>query len=192
VAVLRDIAVGTTAELIVSRQTTVKDYGFEDESNTCDASKEVAVERSNFNQNVSSSVKSNERVVENTSHVSKVQPRKSVESLSNTELKMSAIDSTHRNGSAETPSFRETFTRYGSKAVSSSDDEIERWRTGKLKGDDGAEMANADTECLTFNIALPEAVVAGLGITVQSVSERGRDLGIAIKSVVCGGAVSKV
>jgi len=55
-------------------------------------------------------------------------------------------------------------------------------------GDD----AYADVESLTFNVALREAGAAGLGITVQRVSERGRDLGISIKSVIVGGAVSKV
>ena len=56
----------------------------------------------------------------------------------------------------------------------------------------GISSEGEDMEYLTFNSALGEAGPASLGITVQTVSERGQDLGISIKSVIVGGAVSKV
>lgn len=84
-----------------------------------------------------------------------------------------------------TESFQDGDLRFGSE------------RSGQVAGvsrhgNHAGDEIDGGLEALTFNVALGEAGPAGLGITVQKMSERGQDLGISIKSVIVGGAVSKV
>ena len=49
-----------------------------------------------------------------------------------------------------------------------------------------------DVELLSFSIRLNDAGSAGLGVTIKGKMIEERDLGIFVKSVIAGGAASKV
>ena len=65
-----------------------------------------------------------------------------------------------------------------------------------VPADDSVLTSTANREVLTFNIPLNDTGSAGLGVSVKgktSTTDQGtQDLGIFIKSVITGGAASKV